>query len=377
MQGLLESVLSPILVLGLLIFVHELGHFLLAKFWGVRVLEFAIGFGKQVVARQWGETVYSLRIVPLGGFVRMSGEELPEEGEDGVAAVPPGEDTSRWFVSQSIPARFSIVFAGPFFNLIFAVAVSVFSAFIYGKVVMSEHPTIGGVLPGEPAASAGLMPGDIVKSINGRAIPSWLDLVKAVTESGGAPMTFAVKRPTEGGQQEIKEIIVAAKEVDTVDEIAALRGEERRVQGFRIGAIQGVVREPIGGIGEAVVYGVDRTISMAVMTLRGIIGMVRGVISTRNLGGPIFILQEAGRSAQRGYDVLLDFMILLSVSLAVLNLLPIPILDGGHLLFFIIEAIIGGPVSVRVRERAQQVGLALLLLLLVVALSNDIQRLLS
>jgi regulator of sigma E protease len=373
-ESLLSSVslisgklLIPILVLGLLIFVHELGHFLVARFWKVTVLEFAIGFGKKLFSFTRNGTLYSLGVIPLGGFVRMAGEDPSE-----TPSSP--EETRNWFSHQTFWPKATITAAGAVFNLLFALLLSIASTYIYGYAVPSDQPVIGALLPGNPAARAGLKVNDRVVSINGASINSWLDLSKTVSESGGKPLSFTILRPLAQGEPQSLTIEVTA-EKSSVDEIAVLRGEDAPPPTYRIGIMFTTDRESVTSLFQAASIGSTRIVAMVTGTFRGLLGMIRGLISTKNLAGPIFILQETGQKAQAGAAALIDFVILLSVSLAVLNLLPIPILDGGHLVVFLLEAIKGGPVSLKAQERARQVGFAVLLLIFGVALFNDIQRL--
>jgi len=383
-------IVVSILVLGLLIFVHELGHFLLAKWNRVGVVEFAIGFGKPLYQRTYGETLYSLRLVPLGGYVRMVGDdprELSGSGGGGAeqrsessltgadSAVDPKllADRSRWFLTKGYLAKMSIVLAGPGFNLLFAVIVAIASFAAFGRDRPTERPQIGGVIPAYPAEKAGLRAGDVVRTINGQSIDTWVQLADTVAASGGRELVLGVERPSEtaGGAPVPTEI----KVVGQLDggELAVLEGVPPGSR-YKIGIIPSTEREAVD-FATAVFAGTTQVWHLSVITVRGFWGMIQGAISPKHIGGPIFIFKEAAQSARRGLPDLLSFMVFLSVSLAILNLLPIPILDGGHLVFFTLEALKGSPVSLKLQERANQVGLAFLLLLMIFALGNDILRL--
>jgi regulator of sigma E protease len=383
------SVVVPILVLGILIFVHELGHFLVAKWRKVGVLEFAIGFGPRVWSKRAGETTYSVRAIPLGGFVRMVGDDphevfgtgeksdAREKGGQGPAQEELDEidrkllaDKSRWFLTKGFWSRAAIVLAGPGFNFLFAVVLSVASYAMFGKPVKVDSAIVGDVMPNLPAQKAGLKALDRVISIDGKAVTQWDDLAKTIQSSGGKPMVFHIQRPrdgTLGGPLEDLDLTV----VGTAENAELNLLDGKRV--VRIGIVPYMERMPVNLL-EAVKLGSLHTWAVCELTMVGLYGMVRGAISPKQLAGPLFIVGEAARSAQRGGEALLSFIIFLSVSLAILNLLPIPILDGGHLLFFTIEAVKGTPVSLRVQERAMQFGMAVLLLLMLVAVSNDIRR---
>jgi regulator of sigma E protease len=389
-------ILISILVLGFLIFIHELGHFLLAKWNNVGVVEFAIGFGRPLLQRKYGETMYSLRLIPLGGYVRMVGDDpralvaadqAPAGGEGARAeseltgsdvVVDPAllADKSRWFLSKSYWPKFSIVLAGPAFNLIFAVLAAIGSYALFGRDVPLDTPVIGAVIPAYPAEKGGMKAGDTVKSIDGKAIASWVELADTVGASGGKEMSIVVERPVAEGAEERSTVSLTISGTSDAAELAMLdSGAQPATPRFKIGIVPASKREAVP-FGTAIKAGFLHVAYLSELTIKGLVGMVQGAISPRHIGGPIFIFKEAAQSARRGAADLVAFMVFLSVSLAILNLLPIPILDGGHLVFFTIEALKGSPVSLRFQERANQVGMALLLLLMVFAMGNDILKLL-
>jgi regulator of sigma E protease len=393
--------LIAIVVLGVLVFVHELGHFLVAKYYNVGVLEFAVGFGRKFWKRTIGETTYSLGLVPLGGYVRMIGDDpnlvYAKEGEQAEpasheAALTGGEeqltpaqeamlkDEKRWLLNQRYWPKFAIVFAGPFFNILFAFILAVGTVYVYGKHELSNEPIIGELLPGYPAQKAGLMPGDRVLTIDGKSVGSWDQVAELIGAANGASITFIVERdsttPDSGDlpvlkAREQKEIKVAGTFDNT--EIEAISGEKPAKPRAMIGVGRSTFRTEAGFI-EANILALNRIWAITEVTFRGLKGMIVGEVSTKNIGGPIFIFSEAANQARKGLQDLLDFMILLSVSLALLNLLPIPILDGGHIVFFTLEKLLGGPINIRIQQRANQVGMALLLLLMIFAISNDVLR---
>ena len=392
MTFFITKILVPVLVLGFLIFVHELGHFLVAKWRKVGVLRFSLGFGPSLWSYQRGETRYQISAIPLGGYVQMIGERpdadqyvhllYPKESdsdevqtndkdeqseelttEERLAQLPPEvkeliNDRSRWFIEKSLWERTAIVFAGPLFNFLFAIIFIMASSLIYGEAVIDGTPTIGEVLPKSPAEISGLQVNDKIVNINGLMVSDWNEMAKNILYSDGEDLRLTIER-----DQTRFDMSVTPK----VGEIPTRQGTTEKI--YRIGIKPRVMRESVS-IGQAFVLGVMRTTRITYLTIDGIIGMFRGSISPKEIHGPLFIFDTASEYARRGLEDLLIFMTVLSVSLAVLNLLPIPILDGGHLMFFAIEAIFG-PVSLRKRELAQQCGMFLLLLLMVFAFHND------
>jgi len=375
-------IVSGLFVFSVLVFVHELGHFLLAKWHGVGVLEFAIGFGPTVWRKRVRETTYAIRAIPLGGFVRMVGDDpravlqgesagsLPLEGE--AAADPEIErlyaDPRRWFLKKGYWAKCQIVLAGPFFNFIFAFFVSVFSLAMYGKASPVEESVIGDVVEGQVADKAGIRAKDRVISVDGAAVTRWEDLARRIRDSGGREVVLEIQRVGEGAASETLRIpVIPVAERNELDIVSG----SSDAPAFRIGIRADAGRMAVG-LGEATLLGALHVLGICEMTLRGTWAMIVGEISTKQIAGPVFIFKQAGESAGRGLEAMLGFMVFLSVSLGLLNLFPVPVLDGGHLVFFTIEAIIRRPLHIRVREFASQVGMVLLLALMFLALRNDL-----
>lgn len=348
--------LAAVLVLGFLIFVHELGHFLLAKASGVSVLRFSLGFGPKLIGKRVGETEYVISAVPLGGYVKMLGEE---DGGDEV----PAADSTRSFARQPLYKRFAIVFAGPFFNLASAWACLVIVAVCYGMLEPSDLPVVGGLVRGMPAEKAGLVAKDRIVSVNGDEITTCDQIVEHTVRSKGAPMALKVKRAAA-----TVEIAVVPEMRPTLNVFGETVGED-----FRIG-IERAADLVLVPPAQAPMLAARQVYFYADMILRSLVKMARGKISARELGGPITIARIAGERAQGGLKSLLEFVAFLGVNLGMLNLLPIPVLDGGHLFFFAVEAVFRRPVGTRVREVAQQVGLFLLVSLMLFAVYNDIYR---
>jgi regulator of sigma E protease len=351
-------IVVAILILGILIFVHELGHFLVAKACGVGVKEFAIGFGPKVIQFRRNETNYAIRAIPLGGFVSMVGESHEADGEL--------VDHKGSFIRKNYFQKFAVVFAGPLFNLIFAILVAASSFYLYGASKPKDEPIIGAVAPKSPAETAGLKEGDRVKAVNGIAVQTWESMAELI--NGSDRVDLLIDRNGE----EIK--LNISPELEKIEE-AVIRGDSESSR-RRIGIIASFDRVSVGIVESFKLAGLQ-VAGISTMTLRGISGMVKGLISPEHISGPIFIISEAAKSAKRGLENVMDFMVFLSVSLALLNLLPIPILDGGHLVVFTIEAIIRRPISLKVQQVATQLGFAFLMVLTFFALSNDIRRLFS
>jgi len=355
----IESIIGAIAVLAVVIFVHELGHFLVAKWCGVEVQVFSMGFGPTIFSRKIGETVYRLALVPFGGYVKMAGQE-----EDGGEAP---NDPSRGFSVKPLRHRAAIVAAGPAVNLVFAFVVMFVAFFAYGQLVPSSAARIGGVVIGSPADMAGLTAGEEVVSVDGTPVTGWDDFSTRVRESGGK--TLAISLRDDAGQ---------AREVEVTPEVAPNQDAFGEVvgQAYMIG-IQRHFDHEAAGLFESVSLAGQSTYRMSAMIFVMLGRIVQGRVNASDLGGPIMIAQEAGRLAETGLEPLLRFIALISVNLGILNILPIPVLDGGHLFFFLIEGLRGRPLSIRVREMAQQVGVLLLVALMVFVVFNDISRIVA
>ena len=372
-----------VFVIGVLVLVHEFGHFIVAKWCGVGVLKFAVGFGPAILRWRRGETVYQIGAIPLGGFVRMIGDipdmitgvqstddavreeakeiteapvRTPNEVEDDRIAKELFADRSRWFIEKGFFAKSAIVAAGPIFNFIFAFAVATACGFLYGQEMFVEEAVVGEVLKGSPGEAAGLKVGDEVRVVNGVPVTKWEQFAKSIHGSDGKTLALEVNRAGTTVSMQ------ATPKPRTIG----------NTKMYFLGLSPSTKHESLN-LFQSFDYGGKWLYEKTMMTYGGLIEMFAGRASPKELAGPIFIFQEAGRQVQKGAERLLYFMAIISVSLAVLNLLPVPVLDGGHLLFFIIEAIIG-PISIRKKEFAQQVGMLLLLCLMAFAVKNDVFR---
>jgi regulator of sigma E protease len=437
-----------LVVLGVLVAFHELGHFLAARWVGVKVLKFSLGFGPKLMGRQVGETEYLLSAVPLGGYVKLFGEDEEE------ATTP--EDRRRSFAHQRLWGKILIVAAGPGFNfilayLIFAGWLST-GAPLFVPTFRDLSPDVEALMPDSPAAAAGLEIGDRVVKVDGRDISTRTELLDAVAKSKGQPITLEVRRGSliksfsvtpkaaEGqaaggdeagytiGLEETPALVTSvmhgspasAAGIQAGDRVVAIEGHPiyswSQMTGFvrdnpskpvHIEVLRNGQRIPltvtpsvekatvdgktieIGKIGisgpgrslmrsdsalEALYQGLDATWGWTELTVTGLYKMIVGDISSKNIGGPLTIASISGEAASQGASSVVFLIAILSINLGVLNLLPIPILDGGHLLFFLIEGILRKPLGERQRELAQQAGLVLLVGVMIFAFWNDLER---
>jgi regulator of sigma E protease len=362
-----------LLVLGVLIFVHELGHFLVAKWCGVGVVKFAVGFGPAILKFRRDETDYQLGCIPLGGFVRMVGDmpDMITGQQDTDAAVRNGipvdaapnealeaafRDETRWFIRKNTWQKSAIVFAGPLFNFVFAIFVVGMTIIFYGQTDTSAR--IGKVMENSPAASAGLQVDDVIEKINDKPIAGWIEMAETIYEGDGGAIELSVRR---GAETLALSTTPQQKEFET--------GPNTKKKVYVIGIEPGLV---FPGIARSFLRGATWTAETTMLTYAGLWSILTGQISPKEgIAGPVKIYQAAVIHAERGLRDLLFFIAFVSVSLAAINLLPIPILDGGHLMFFLIEGLLG-PISIRKKEMAQQFGLLLILMLMVFAIHNDL-----
>jgi regulator of sigma E protease len=353
----LTTIMATLVVLGVLVFVHELGHFLLAKLLKVRVEIFSLGFPPKLISKQIGETDYRISVVPLGGYVKLLGENPNDE-------VPP-ELLPHSFLHRPLWQRAVIVLAGPTFNFLFAV-LALFMLFAISG--LPYVPTeVGKLIEGAPAERAGLKAGDVILAVDGTPVKRWEELSNQIRERGGQPLSLAIKR----ADQDL-EIQVTPEKRESIN----LFGQ--KVMAFQIGVASSerLVTEELGPL-QALEEGLLYSLRIAALTLQSIYKLIAREISVDTLGGPIMIAQVAGKQAEMGFSHLIHFMAVLSVNLTLLNLLPIPVLDGGHLVFLFLEAVRGKPLPMKHREMAQAVGMMLILTLMLLVFYHDIMRLFS
>ncbi|MEW6671457.1 MAG: RIP metalloprotease RseP [Thermodesulfobacteriota bacterium] len=348
------SIFAFIIVLGVLISIHELGHFLVARMFGVGVEKFSLGFGPRIFGKKIGITDYRISAIPLGGYVKMVGEEPDSE-------VDPA-DIPISFTHQHVFKRILIVAAGPIFNLLLAAVVFFMIFLISGTYILK--PAIGKVQKDTPAARAGFKANDLIVAIDNVAVKSWDEMSELISTSGGKILAVSVRR----GDSELA--FNVQPQLKTTQNIF---GEDIQRYVIGITASGDGYSQRLNPL-EAFVESVAQTYHVTRLTIVSIFKLIIGSISSKTLGGPLMIAEMAGQQAKQGAANLVFFIALLSINLAVLNFLPIPVLDGGHLLFFFIEAVIGRPVNTRMREIAQQVGIFVLILLMVYVFYNDITR---
>lgn len=396
------SWLAPILVFGLVVLVHELGHFVAAKALGVYAPRFSIGFGPALWRRRRGETEYVIGVLPLGGYVRLASREdeatafleggsemsmaaaagagpSPSAAGDQQAVAPTRRDWDpeamipfgpkpvpehRWFESKPLWARLVIMFAGVTMNVVLALVVMTGLYAGYGRPYIP--PVVDSIVAGRPAERAGLMAGDSIVAVNGEPVRRWSDVTERIAASPGRELTLEVVRNAERHTIRVTPELVT----DSIPELALTR------QIGRIGAmsVSRIERER-HGLFDAAATGWTATWNMGTSVIRVVWGLVSGRVSVSQLGGPIMIAQTSVEAARSGIETLFSLIAFLSINVAILNLLPIPILDGGQILLHVAEAIKGSAFSARTREYILRLGLLAIALLFVLVMFNDLKRL--
>ncbi len=366
--GLVGYVVPFLFVLTIVVFFHELGHFMMARWCGIRVLVFSIGFGPEIAGfnDRYG-TRWKISAIPLGGYVKFFGDDNAASTPDHatVAAMSDAEKKDS-FIFQPIRSRAAVVAAGPIANFVLAIAIFAGIFMTVGKQTTSAR--VDTVQAGSAAEVAGFKPGDLVLSINGEKIESFSDMQRVVSISAGEPLAIEVDR---GG------VPVALKAVPQLKEIKDNFGNVHRlgVLGISRSMAPGDIKTEKAGPIRAVVMGAQETWFVVDRTLSYITGVFAGREAADQLGGPIRIAQVSGQVATAGFAALIHLTAVLSVSIGLLNLFPIPLLDGGHLLFYGIEAIRGRPLSERAQELGFRIGLAIVVMLMIFATFNDILHL--
>jgi regulator of sigma E protease len=347
------EILSFIFVLGLLIFVHELGHFAVAKWCGIRVETFSLGFPPKLIGFRRGETEYCISWIPLGGYVKMSGER-PDEGD--IHGRP------YEFMSKPIWQRALVIFAGPAMNYVLAVLLLFAIYFVKGQPIQNDTSEIGMVVADEPASKAGLQAGDIMLAIDDSVVTTFEGMYGIVTKKPGAQVKLTWLRGAD---------TMYAYTTTRVDTVMNMQGEIETIG--KIGVARQVNYESMS-LFASLQGGFDMANFYVAQIFKFLKDVVSGSVSSKLIGGPLFIAQAAGEAAKQGLLSLLFLASILSVNLCVVNLVPIPVLDGGQLLFLLIERIKGSPVSMKGRAIAQQIGLVFLILLIIFVTKNDIWR---
>jgi regulator of sigma E protease len=350
--------LAVVFVLGLLIFFHELGHFLVARALHIGIKIFSLGFGRRIFGFQRGSTDYRLSLIPLGGYVKLYGEDSEEEYD-------PRFREDQNFSKRPPYQRMMVVAAGPLFNLLLACILYFLIFFNVGEQVLTSK--IGGVVDNSPAKMAGLKKGDEIIAINDINIKYWHEIVKIISSTKEYPLRLKIKRGN---------TVFSVEITPKIESYRNIFGEEIKVPRIGIIAANEWIHLNLGPK-DALVTSVKQTWVVTKLTFEGIVKLIERVVPIDNIGGPIMIAQMVSQEAKAGIWDLLSLTALISVNLALLNLLPIPVLDGGHLLFYALEIIMRRPLSPRVKEVARKMGLALLITLMMFAVYNDIHRILG
>lgn len=351
----MQSIIAVILVLGLLIFFHELGHFIVARLLRIGVPVFSLGFGPKIFSFLYKGTEYRLSAVPLGGYVQLAGEKPDDDLAPDIAPEQSFSLRPPW-------QRILVVAAGPVFN--FVLALFIYWGLFWYQGQEELLPVVGQVMENSPAEAAKLRPGDRVLTINGQEITYWRELAESIQKSEGQSLILSVLR-----DRQIMEI-TAQPRVETRQNIF---GEDIKVTMLGItasGDSLAIAMEP----GTALVAGAQQTWTIITLTMQGIIKLIGRIIPMDNIGGPILIAQLVSEQAAMGLTNLLALTALISINLGLLNLLPVPVLDGGHILFYTLESITGKPLSPRWQAIAYKIGIAFLITLMTFAVFNDVQR---
>lgn len=367
-NGFIGYIIPFLFVLTLVVFFHELGHFLVARWCGIKVLAFSIGFGPELIGfNDRHGTRWKIAAIPLGGYVKFLGDENAASAPD-VSALETmsREEREHSFAAQPVSSRAAVVAAGPIANFLLAIVIFAGIFMVFGKQTTTAR--VDTIQPNSAAAAAGFMPGDLVVAINGRKIDSFNDMQRIVSVSAGETLTIDIDR---GGVRQSLRAAPAMKEIkDAFGNVHRLG-----VLGIsRSMAPHDIRTESVGPL-SALWMGVGETWFVVDRTVSYIAGIFAGREAADQLGGPIRIAQVSGQVATAGFSALIHLAAVLSVSIGLLNLFPIPLLDGGHLLFYGIEAVRGKPLSERAQEMGFRIGLAVVVMLMIFATFNDIVHL--
>ncbi len=353
---MLLNIVSVVLVLSVLIFFHELGHFLIARLWGIGVKTFSLGFGPALFSKRCGMTEYRLSLIPLGGFVQLVGEHVDETLESPFTPRHNFSLRSPW-------QRITVIAAGPIFNFLLAWFIYWGIFWVQGKIEVLPH--IGTVLEKSPAQEAGLLAGDMIIALNGKQVFDWEMMTMLIREQGEQSICFEIQRDGEKWQFMLKPRLQEQKNIF---------GETVKIPQVGISSSGDYISVPLG-VGSAAVEGAKQTWKIFALTVQGLVKLVERIVPLDTVGGPILIAQMVSEQAHAGLSNLLFLTALISINLGFLNLLPIPILDGGHILFFLIEGLSGKTLNDKWKKISLQIGVSFLVALTVLAVVNDVMRL--
>ncbi len=346
------SLVYFLIVLSVLVLIHEFGHFIVAKMIGVRVEKFSFGFGPKLFSVRKGDTEYLISAIPLGGYVKMAGDE-PTDALKG----------EKWeFLSRKISERFNIIFAGPLLNYILAFLI--FSViFMFGSPTLTTE--VGSLLNDYPAVKSGILAGDKVIQVDGKNVRYWEDMTVLIHNHVDGAIRLKVER---------KDKVMDFEIMPVIRDIKDIFGKTNRIALLGIAPSQKIESVKYGFF-ESFGMGFKKLVDLTAITYRALLSIITGRLSLKeSMTGPIGIFIITGKAAQMGLIYLVHLMGLLSASLAIFNLLPLPVLDGGHILFLLIEKIRGKPLSARTQEVISNTGVAFLILLTVFIFYNDIMK---
>lgn len=337
------TILACVFVFGILVTVHEFGHFITAKLTGMKVEEFSIGFGPKIYQQQDGDTLYSLRALPLGGYNKIAGMD-PEDPED----------LECGFNSKPVTSRMLVILAGSLMNFILPVLIFFGIFLVCGMEVPENKPVLGQIIEGYPAAQSGLKEGDRIRSINGQSVNKWLDIRNSIAESGITPIPFKVERD---------------KETLTITVTPVINPETGKPFIGVVSSLKKVQLSPW----QAAVASVTATKNIIKNMYASLYHMLTGKTKAE-FSGPVGVAKMAGQVAHKGFDMLLQFTAMLSLNLAIINLLPLPALDGGHFLILLMEAFTGHRLGKSAMQNIQKIGVAMILALTIFATFKDLTR---
>ncbi len=353
----MTTFLATVFVLGVLVFIHEMGHFLAAKLSGIRVERFSMGLAPRLFGKKIGDTDYCISAIPFGGYVKIAGMVDESMDTSQLAAEPqPWEYRSKPWIN-----RFLVILAGPVMNLVLAYLIFVGGVFIYGVGEYSKDPVVGEVSEGKPAQAAGVKAGDKIVSIDGVAVASWDQMAEIVHAAPSKSLSFLFQRRDSLFTRAI------------VTETATLPTDHGEQQVGLIGIGPNMYTRK-ATFSEGFQRGGDNFIYLTRLIVDVVARLVTGKESVRSLAGPVAIAKMAGESARSGFGSLIGFLAMLSLNLGILNLLPIPVLDGGHLLILSVEGIVRRELPLKAKLAIQQVFMVLLLGLMAFVVYNDITR---
>ena len=375
---MLTTIIAVVVVLGGLIFFHELGHFAVARGLGMGVSTFSLGFGPKILNYRKGKTEYALSLVPLGGYVALVGESDPKD-------IPEGFTEKESFALRPAWQRLLVVAAGPAANIILAWLLCWTLALGWGTPVLL--PQVGGVVQNGPADKAGIQPGDTIVSINGAAVANWQAMADAITQSNGKTLAVTLSRPDMAPQADDQTRADEAAQPEQGMIISVELTPERSIRKTIFGEEEsawligirnsGAVRLVQHGFADAAIAGAGQTADMVSLTWQSFVKLAERVVPLDQVGGPIMIMQMVGKQAHEGLAGLLALAALISINLGILNLLPIPVLDGGQIVFCLWEIIFRRPLNARLQDYAMRAGIALLVALMLLATYNDLWRILK